>query len=383
MDTMKISLLTPDVSHNCLGRAYVLAKILQRRHDVEIVGPMFGDGVWAPLAHIQDVPVKSYRIGGPLTSGQVLSLRKSIDGDVLYVSKTRFASFWVGVAAKLTQSVPLVVDIDDWERGFIMQDRSTRTTKGIFRRLSDFFYDSSVALAESLLGLADNITVSNTFLQRKFGGTIIWHARDTDTFRPDAFPRDDMRKLYGIRPDEKVVMFLGSPGPHKGLDELIEAMRRIQDREVSLCLVGIPDGTPEGARLRAAFTAALGGRFRGFGLQPFDRIPEFLAAADVVVIPQLRTAATVGQVPAKVFDAMAMAKPIVASAVSDLPYILRGCGFLVEPGSPDDLTRAIRAVLADPSAASEMGRKARERCIREFSWNTMEPILAGVFAPYA
>jgi len=43
---MKMSILTPDLSHSCLGRAYLLAKILQRRYDVEIIGPLFRDGLW-------------------------------------------------------------------------------------------------------------------------------------------------------------------------------------------------------------------------------------------------------------------------------------------------------------------------------------------------
>jgi len=38
---MKISILTPDLSHNCLGRAYLLAKILQRRYKIEIVDTVF------------------------------------------------------------------------------------------------------------------------------------------------------------------------------------------------------------------------------------------------------------------------------------------------------------------------------------------------------
>ena len=42
---MKISILTPDLSHNCLGRAYLLAKILQRHYEVEIIGPVFGNGI--------------------------------------------------------------------------------------------------------------------------------------------------------------------------------------------------------------------------------------------------------------------------------------------------------------------------------------------------
>ena len=42
---IKISILSPDLSHNCLGRAYLLAKILQRHYEVEIIGPMFGEDI--------------------------------------------------------------------------------------------------------------------------------------------------------------------------------------------------------------------------------------------------------------------------------------------------------------------------------------------------
>ena len=42
---MKISILSPDLYHNCLGRAYLLAKILQMHYEVEIIGPMFGEGI--------------------------------------------------------------------------------------------------------------------------------------------------------------------------------------------------------------------------------------------------------------------------------------------------------------------------------------------------
>jgi len=47
---MKISLLTPDLSSNGLGRAYLLGKILQRDYEVEVIGPDFGDGIWKPVA---------------------------------------------------------------------------------------------------------------------------------------------------------------------------------------------------------------------------------------------------------------------------------------------------------------------------------------------
>jgi glycosyltransferase involved in cell wall biosynthesis len=46
--------------------------------------------------------------------------------------------------------------------------------------------------------------------------------------------------------------------------------------------------------------------------------------------------ATVGQIPAKLFDAMAMAKPIVATDVNDFAGILDGCGLVVKPGMPEE-----------------------------------------------
>lgn len=46
---MKISILTPDFLHNCFGRAWLLAKVLQRHYHVEMIGPAFGDGIWGLL----------------------------------------------------------------------------------------------------------------------------------------------------------------------------------------------------------------------------------------------------------------------------------------------------------------------------------------------
>jgi glycosyltransferase involved in cell wall biosynthesis len=67
------------------------------------------------------------------------------------------------------------------------------------------------------------------------------------------------------------------------------------------------------------------------------------------------------QIPAKVFEAMAMAKPVVSTAVSDLPDILAGCGIIVEPENVAQLAGAIETVLADSQGADEIGERARER----------------------
>ena len=72
------------------------------------------------------------------------------------------------------------------------------------------------------------------------------------------------------------------------------------------------------------------------------------------------------QMPCKVFEAMAMGKPIVASALSDLPEVLDGCGHLVAPGRPDAVAQALETIFGDPAAAREMGERARVRCVERY-----------------
>ena len=386
---MKISILTPDLSHNCLGRAYLLAKILQRRYEVEIVGPIFGDGIWEPVANDKSIEYKSVKISGRFKPyWQIRKLAKKIDGDVIYASKPLFTSFGVGLLKKLSNSKPLILDIDDWQMGFMKEIYSSLSLAQSFKFLATsalFFYSMSsywnTLFGEKLSHLADEITVSNNFLQDKFSGTIVWHARDTEAFNPEKFDGSSLREKYDIARNKKVVMFSGTPRAHKGIEDLIEAINLLQTQDVLLTLVGA-DEDSYSQNLITMANKKLGERFKAFGLQPFEKVPEFLAMSDVTVIPQKRNLASVGQLPAKVFDAMAMAKPIIATNVSDLPEILDGCGWIVEPESPKQLARAIQHVIDHPEEARQMGQKARQKCIENYSWDAMEKILVNIFRKY-
>ena len=105
---------------------------------------------------------------------------------------------------------------------------------------------------------------------------------------------------------------------------------------------------------------------------PFENLPEYLAVADILLVPQRQTTDSVGQIPAKLFDAMAMGKPIVATRVSDIKEVLGGCGYLADPGKPDQLVDAIQLILDHPEEAQRKGREARERCKRLYDIKVME-----------
>ena len=387
---MKISILTPDLSLNCLGRTYLLAKILQRHYEVEIVGPIFGEGIWEPVAYDKSITYKSIRVFGRFKPyWQIGGLIKKIDGDVIYASKPLFSSYGIGLLKKAFKNKPLILDIDDWQMGFVKENYirlSIHQRMRFIKESTIYFYNLSSywnnLITEKLINFANELTVSNHFLQEKFGGTIIWHARDTENFNPQKYSRKLLRERYNLDNSKKVVMFLGTPVEHKGLEILIHALNMIKNKNIFMFVVGIGDNNDYGKKLTKIAKKILGNNYKGFDIQPFDKIPEFLTIADIIVIPQKKSFSTVGQVPAKVFDAMAMAKPIIATKVSDLPEILKGCGWIVEPENPDKLANTIEYVLDNPEEAEKIGQKARKKCIEKYNWDTMEKKLVKIFKKY-
>ena len=363
---MKVSVLAADLSDNATGRADLLARLLSSRYEVEVVGPRFGADVWMPAREgaIAQRSVKAGRYPG--FAQRIPSLLELVDGDVLIASKPRPTSFGLGLLARARRKRPLVLDIDDWEVGFFSRSGAWGRTGRAFN-LANPNGLPWTWLVEKLVSLADAITVASRFLERRFGGTLLPHVRDTEAWDPARYDRNATRARLGVG-DSKVVMFLGTPRGHKGVDDLVEAVGALGPGVV-LALVGVDPARSGAPRWSAASHVRVTGEI------PFDDVPRYLVAADVVAVPQRATTDTVGQVPAKLFDAMALGRPIVSTSVSMIPEILEGCGLVVEPGDVPALAGAIKRLLDDADEAATLGRRARARCEVRYSFRVARSIL--------
>jgi glycosyltransferase involved in cell wall biosynthesis len=353
---VKVSVLAFDLSDNAAGRAELLARLLAPRFEVAVVGPRFGPRVWNPLAGspIDHRVVAAHRYPGFL--GDLPDLLALVDGDLIYASKPRPTSLGLGLLAR--RGRPLLLDIDDWELGFFYRSGPW----GRVGRALNLANPNGLTwtwLAERLVAAADAVTVASRFLQRRFGGTLLPHVRDTEAWDAARYDRASARAALGVG-REPLVMFLGTPRAYKGVDDVVEAVGLLEG--VTLALVGVRPETETARRWAGrAFVKVV-------GEVPFDDVPRYLVAADVVVVPQRDTTDTVGQVPAKLFDAMALGRPVVATAVSMIPEILDGCGVVVPPGDVRALAAAIRRLVTTPMEAGALGRRARERCVAEYSF---------------
>lgn len=192
---------------------------------------------------------------------------------------------------------------------------------------------------------------------------------------PSAFLREQMvraglpadrtavvRHGVTVEPQEAVngaepsgLLYSGRLSPEKGIDVLLEAAGRAPDVPVAVAGVG-----PALERLRAVAPPSVS--FLGW----LDQ--RELAAIRARSLMTLQPSICFDVSPFAAIEAAAGGRGVIASRIGGLPEIVRDgvSGMLVEPGDPDELAQAMRAVAADPDRAMQFGRRARQLARDEF-----------------
>jgi glycosyltransferase involved in cell wall biosynthesis len=311
---MRVTVLSHDLSTNAGRRTHRLAGAARTFAEVKLIGPASRSHRWLDL---RDEPgiftVRKRRWPDFHTS--FVELVEAADGDVLIAVKPHLASFAVALAAAELRQVPVILDIDDLD--VALAPRSRRSADPAMTDLSRPKSPLFVSLLTRATGAADAITVCCHALQERFGGTVIPQPVDTGLFDPARADRERARRELGF--DGPTVLFPGVPRAHKGLDLLAGAVAHIPGARLAVTCRSQDLARPRWAGLPITRVEMV----------PYRSAPAWYAAADVVAIPQLDDAAARHQMPLKAVDAMAMGRPIVASAVSDLPELLDGCGRVV------------------------------------------------------
>ncbi|PSR18107.1 glycosyl transferase group 1 [filamentous cyanobacterium CCP3] len=389
----KVSILVSDLSSRGAGRwngavrPFLLAQALRGKgYPVEIVGfSAEGDAGATVCSKSGSAPAASHPIHiiplaapapGLRTVGELF---RYLSGDIVYAYKLKPSSFGLALLhrqmARSQPRRPVLLDIDDWELSWHGGDDYRYRPNP--RRLARDLLKSEGALRypdhplylrwiERLVTQADLITTHNDFLQRRFGGVKIPNGKDTELFDPDRYDAEASRAIYGLA-GYRVLMFPGAPRPYKGVEDILTAMDRLNQPDLKLVIVGGSPYDDYDRTLRDRWPQHI----IHLGKQPYGDMPRVIAAAHVVVVPQRQTPAAQAQFPLKLTDGMAMAKPILATRVGDIPAILNGCGYLAEADAPAQLAAQITAIFADYDQALELGRRARDRTLTHYSMAAM------------
>lgn len=197
---------------------------------------------------------------------------------------------------------------------------------------------------------------------------------DSDRYSPSVDGRS-VRQRWGLE-SSLVVGFIGTFGAWHGAEVLAAAyeivLQRRPDLRASTRLLFIGDG-PLRQRVSARVDAGVArGHVVFTGLVPQADGPAHLAACDVLVSPHVPNSdgTPFFGSPTKLFEYMAMGRPIVASDLDQIGQVLTHgeSAWLVRPGDAAALADGIERVVDDPALARRLAERARADAVSRHSW---------------
>jgi glycosyltransferase involved in cell wall biosynthesis len=182
-----------------------------------------------------------------------------------------------------------------------------------------------------------------------------------------------VRRQYGIE-QRDIVLFIGSGLLWHGLGEIVEAAPFVV-RAIPSAVFLIVGGSPEIKDWEDVVTRrGLQEWFRFAGAVEYEKVPGYIAAADVALAPYNSRLAEHDRhkfaSPLKVLEYMAGGKALVVTSVANVRQTVEDglTGLVVPEDSPDALARAILRLLRSPGLRRNLGANARAAAETRFSW---------------
>lgn len=288
--------------------------------------------------------------------------------DVVVASSPQFFCGWAGVLASRLRRAPLVLEIRDlWPESIVavgaMKDsRLIRMLEWLERRM----YAAAHAIVTVGDGYRRELEARGVPAERI---SVIPNGIDGAVFQPrpdDGRVRDEWQ--LGSR---FVCAYVGTIGMGCGLDVVLRAARRLREEgrdDVRFLLVGdgaVREDLEAEARAEGLSAVVFTGRL------PKARMPEVLAAADACLVHLTRTPLFRTVLPSKIFEAAAMAKPIVLGVEGFAADLVgrAGAGICIEPENEAQLLEAVTRLAADRALAHKLGESGLEHLGRPYDWS--------------
>ncbi len=263
--------------------------------------------------------------------------------------------------------IPFVVEVNGVEEEASMQGRpDTSPWRPVKTTLRRAIYKS----AARIVVVSDRLS----FLVAARTGValdriaVVPNGVDPDQFAP--IDAAEARRRLGLAPTPWIV-YVGNLVPWQGLETALHAMPLILDHDPEARLAIVGDGMLRESLKRMAVDLGVERAIVLTGTAAHGQVPLHIGAAAVCVAPFTRDRNEgIGLSPLKIFEYMACARPVVASAIPGITELLErsGAGVVVPPDDPEAFAQAVLRLLSDPDLARAMGGHGREFALAECTW---------------
>lgn len=241
---------------------------------------------------------------------------------------------------------------------------TNRYLLGLSTKLEEFLYRKSALITGQTQGIVANI--QSRFPEK----TVYWLPNGVDTKFYVPFEDKGWRAKNGFATDDLLLLYAGIIGHAQGLEVILQAAEKLRtEPRVKFILLG--EG-PEKKRL-IAMKEQLGlSNVIFLDAIPKKEMPELLAAMDAAVVPLRKLDLFKGAIPSKIFENLAMKKPVLLGVEGEAKelFIDEGkSGLFFEPENADALAACVKQLLAEPGKAKQLGENGRRYVEEKFERN--------------
>jgi glycosyltransferase involved in cell wall biosynthesis len=277
----------------------------------------------------------------------------------------------VTLALRDRYGLPFVYEVrgfleDSWLSRQEAESAMNSDSYRLARELETFCMRHADAVVTLAAGMKADIVARGVRSDRVF---VIPNAVDETFLQSDSEPIP-LRRILDWSPTDVIVGLVSTLYPHEGVEYLVRAVAILRQRGHPVRLLIVGDGTERRVLTRLVDELGLGPITSFTGRVPHADVRRYYAAIDVFVVPRTNDRVCHLVTPLKPIEAMAAARPIVASAVGGLTEIIKDgiTGVLVPPESADALADAIEPLLYDEPLRVRLGDAAREAAGRR-TWS--------------
>lgn len=199
--------------------------------------------------------------------------------------------------------------------------------------------------------------------------TVVMNAEDLDEFGNLEIDQSLVTKYE----NNFVVSYIGGFGPHRGIDTVIKSMPKILKEipNAKLLLVGgkgSEEYEKELKKLCEELKVENNVEFTGW--VNFSLVPSYIALSDVCLVPHHVSGHTNTTIPHKLFQYMAMRKPVIVTNCKPLKRIVEecDCGVVVPSGDYNEMAEAVIRLYKDREYARKLGENGRRAVEEKYNW---------------
>lgn len=199
--------------------------------------------------------------------------------------------------------------------------------------------------------------------------TVIPNGVDAERYSP-SISGEAVRKNLGLE-EKFVIGYAGTFGHWHGITVLANAVKEVVAESPNVHFLLVGDGVLRGEVEAMLQRDGMKHKVTITGMMPSEAVPEYLAACDALVISAINNPdVPFFQSPIKLFEYMAMQKPIVASRVGQIQEVIDDGvnGLLVQENNSSELAEALCQLAKDESLRESLARNARRDAVEKYAW---------------